>query len=163
MLPNALCKFFIRCHRGGCHRGLNWNRGGIERVFFIFRLPLRCPGSHVWNTNASAKKWEIFHFLRWCLHLHLRCGSSHVCLLVLVLPLAFAFPFASLVWTSLLAAICCIFSNSSHVFNGCMFSSPIARPFLALSVGGMFSHDFYSCTFHRLYLVSCAFHRSSRS
>ena len=31
------------------HLGLNLNRGGIERVFFILRLrlPLRCPDSHV--------------------------------------------------------------------------------------------------------------------
>ena len=72
ILRNALCAFFIRCHCGGRHFGLNSNRKGMERVFFILRLRLR-------------------------LHLHLRWGSLHVCLLVL--PLAFAF--ATLVWTSL--------------------------------------------------------------
>ena len=49
ILPNALCKCFVRCHRGGRHLGLNLNRGGKERVFFISRLRLlvRRPGSSV--------------------------------------------------------------------------------------------------------------------
>ena len=32
---------------GGCHLGLNVIHRGMEPVFFILRLSLRCPGSHV--------------------------------------------------------------------------------------------------------------------
>ena len=88
ILRNALCTFFIRSHCGRSHFGLNSNRKGMERVFFILRLRLRlhlrCPGSHVWNTKASAyasaRKWKPFHLLRWPLHwhLHLRCPGSHL-------------------------------------------------------------------------------------
>ena len=51
--------------KDGRHLGLNLNRGGMERVFFILR----------------------FSISRLCLHF--RCSSSHVCLLAL------AFAFAS--------------------------------------------------------------------
>ena len=80
------------------------NRGGMEPmepVFFLLslrlHLRLRFLGSHVWNANASAneskRKWNFFHFLLW--RLRLRWCSSHVYFL------AFAFAFASHVWTRL--------------------------------------------------------------
>ena len=28
--------------------------------FFTLRLRLHCPGPHMWNINASVKKWNIF-------------------------------------------------------------------------------------------------------
>ena len=76
---------------------------GTDGTGFLlsFRLHLRlpCVGSQVWNANASAnvsaRKWHFFHFLSWSLRLHLRWCSSHVYFL------AFAFAFASHVWTRL--------------------------------------------------------------
>ena len=67
-----------------------------EVVCFVslhLHLLLRYLGLHVWNANASARTWIFFHFFR--LRLHLRWCSSHVYFL------AFAFAFASHVWTRL--------------------------------------------------------------
>ena len=82
-------------------------RGGMKPMEPVFFYPcvcvkhFRCLGSHVWNANASANvsetKWHFFQFLRWSLRLHLRWCSSHV-----YFPaFAFAFAFASHVWTRL--------------------------------------------------------------
>ena len=82
-------------------------RGGMKPMEPDFFYPcvcvkhFRCLGSHVWNANASANvsetKWHFFQFLRWSLRLHLRWCSSHV-----YFPaFAFAFAFASHVWTRL--------------------------------------------------------------
>ena len=65
-------------------------RNRLNLCFFFLRLG--CPGSHVWNTNAnaSARKWNFFHFLRRRLHLrlHLRWGSSRVYFLAFALAFA---------------------------------------------------------------------------
>ena len=42
-------------------RTVGGGRGGWADVFTLRSLlRLHCPGSHEWNANSSARKWEIF-------------------------------------------------------------------------------------------------------
>ena len=46
----------IRCHRGVLHLGLNLNRGGTERVFFICVCVCLCiPSAHVFKMQTQAQ------------------------------------------------------------------------------------------------------------
>ena len=77
--------------KDGRHLGLNLNRRGTERVFFILRLrlPSVCLAPvHSCETQAQGKE-NFSVFLCW--RLRLRCGSSHLCFLLLALAFELAF------------------------------------------------------------------------
>lgn len=49
----------------------------LEFAFASFHY----PGSHLWNANASARKWSFFfHFLRQCLRLRFHFRCVHTCI-----------------------------------------------------------------------------------
>ena len=53
----------IRCHRGILHLGLNLNRGGMERVFFICVCVCLCiPSAHVFEMQTQVQmraQWKV--------------------------------------------------------------------------------------------------------